>query len=154
MPSVSAQVSVKEPSSSTGGTVAGDRVTWGCTERGLYIASRYTQGYNHNPFISLETHANLIRENHKSQPLATVYTVGPHYRLCTLATVYTVGPHYRLCTLATVYTVGPPYRLCTLATVHTVGPRYRLCTLATVHTVGPRYRLCILATVVHSGTTL
>ena len=49
-----------------------------------------------------------------SQPLATVHTVGPHYRLCTPATVHTVGPHYRLCTLATVHTVRPHYRLCTL----------------------------------------
>ncbi len=44
--------------------------------------------------------------NQYVQSYITVYTVGPHYRLCTLATVYTVGPHYRLCTLATVYTAS------------------------------------------------
>ena len=40
-----------------------------------------------------------LLETNISQPLATVHTVGPHYRLCTLATVYTMGPHYRLCIL-------------------------------------------------------
>ena len=75
------------------------------TEAIMALSIEYTIKTNY----SFYRNTNLFREN-ISALLATVHTVGPHYRLCILATVYTVGPHYRHCTLATVYTVEPHYR--------------------------------------------